>query len=296
VSEEAFDPDVAIARIAARQHNVFTSAQALAAGITAAGITRRCQSGRWERLEPRVYRIAGSAQSWEQRLMRAVLGAGAGAAVSHRAAALLWELDGIEGRPVEVTVPRGRRYRRAIVHESLRVRAGELTERRGIRVTKPIPTLIGLGTVLDEDALECAYESALRRGYTTDHVTLRSLDGRHGTAPLRRVLARRGVGTPATESELETRFLQIVRRARLPAPQRQIRVGRRRLDFAWPSWRLAVELDGMAHHTGRLARQRDNTRQNEVVLLQWAVLRFTWCDVTQRPQQVVADLVRVLAA
>jgi very-short-patch-repair endonuclease len=110
------------------------------------------------------------------------------------------------------------------------------------------------------------------------------------------VLARRGVGTPATESELETRFLQIVRRARLPAPQRQVQVGRRRLDFAWPSWRLAVELDGMAHHTGRLARQRDNTRQNELVLLQWTVLRFTWADVTQRPQQVVADLVRVLAA
>jgi very-short-patch-repair endonuclease len=293
---EASDPDVAITQIAARQHGVFTTAQALAAGITAAGITRRCKSGRWERLEPRVYRLAGSAQTWEQRLMRAVLGAGSGAAVSHRAAALLWELDGIDGRPVELTVPRGRRYRRAIVHESQHVRAGELTEQRGIRVAKPIPTLIDLGAVLDDDALERVYESALRRGFTTDHVTLRSIDGRHGSASLRRVLARRGIGTPAAESELETRFLQVVRRARLPAPQRQLRVGHYRIDFAWPSWRLAVELDGMAHHTGRLARQRDNIRQNDVVLFQWTVLRFTWSDVTQRPRQVVADLVRVLVA
>jgi very-short-patch-repair endonuclease len=110
------------------------------------------------------------------------------------------------------------------------------------------------------------------------------------------VLARRGVGTPATESELETRFLQIVRRAHLPAPQRQLRVGHCRIDFAWPSRQLAVELDGMAHHTGRLARQRDNTRQNNIVLLQWTVLRYTWADITQYPQQVLADLVRVLAA
>jgi very-short-patch-repair endonuclease len=76
----------------------------------------------------------------------------------------------------------------------------------------------------------------------------------------------------------------------------QFRVGRRRLDFAWPQQRLVVELDGMEHHTGRLARQRDNARQNEVVLAHWTVLRFTWADVLLRHEQTLADLVGVVAA
>jgi hypothetical protein len=256
------DPEVVVARIAARQHYAFTTAQALSVGLTYAGITRRCRSGRWERVEPRVYRIAGSRATWEQRLMCSVLGAGDGAAISHRAAALLWELDGIDGRPIELTVPPGRRYRRAMVHESFHLCRADITEQRGIPVTKPIPTLLDLGAVLDDDALECAYESALRRGYTTDDVTLRRLDGRRGSTAVRRVLARRGIGNTPTESDLETRFVQIVRRAGLPVPQRQVAIDRFRVDFAWPAYRLAVELDGMADHAGRAARQRDNSRQN----------------------------------
>src|SRR5207302_8127923 len=44
--------------------------------------------------------------SWQQRLMAAQLWAGEGAAISHRAAAALWELDGFEPGTVELTVSR----------------------------------------------------------------------------------------------------------------------------------------------------------------------------------------------
>lgn len=34
----------------------------------------------------------------------------------------------------------------------------------------------------------------------------------------------------------------------------------------------------------------DRQRQNELVLAGWTVLRFTWHDLTQRPEQVVAEI------
>lgn len=62
-------------------------------------------------------------------------------------------------------------------------------------------------------------------------------------------------------------------------------------DFRLERARLIVEIDGWAwHHTpGRF--QRDRTRQNELVLAGWRVLRFTWTDLTERPDEVV-QLVR----
>lgn len=52
-------------------------------GFHGVGHQSPARSGRWERLEPRVYRIAGSRETWEQRLMCAVLGAGDGQNWAH---------------------------------------------------------------------------------------------------------------------------------------------------------------------------------------------------------------------
>jgi very-short-patch-repair endonuclease len=121
----------------------------------------------------------------------------------------------------------------------------------------------------------------------------------HVPAALRRVLDGRPPGTAATESELETRFVQLLRRAGLPEPVRQYEVydgfalvGR--IDFAYPDRRLAIELDGLGAHADRF--QRDRTRQNGLVLMGWTVLRFTWADVVDRPEYVLAALTSALAA
>ena len=62
------------------------------------------------------------------------------------------------------------------------------------------------------------------------------------------------------------------------------------MDFAYPQRRLAVELDGFESHGQRDAFDRDRARQNQLVLLGWTVLRFTWADVTERPETVAAAL------
>ena len=127
-----------------------------------------------------------------------------------------------------------------------------------------------------------------------------SRPGRPGPAPLRRVLVRRPRGAPPTESELETRFLQVLRAAGVLQPVRQHRVklpdgGSVRLDFAYPDKVLFIETDGYDPHRSRRAFVRDRRRENQVVLLGWKPLRFTWVDVVLRPEEVADEVATALA-
>ena len=56
----------------------------------------------------------------------------------------------------------------------------------------------------------------------------------------------------------------------------------------------AVEVDGWAWHHQAERFQRHRTRQNALVNDGWLVLRFTWHDLTARPDQVLADIRRAL--
>jgi very-short-patch-repair endonuclease len=63
-----------------------------------------------------------------------------------------------------------------------------------------------------------------------------------------------------------------------------------RLDVAFLAQRLAIEVDGFAYHRDRNRFQRDRTRQNALVNLGWTVLRFTWQDITTRPDLLIATV------
>jgi very-short-patch-repair endonuclease len=67
-----------------------------------------------------------------------------------------------------------------------------------------------------------------------------------------------------------------------------------RVDLAYPERRVVIELDGFGPHSGRESFCRDRTRQNQLVLLGWTVLRFTWSDVIERPEATVATLTAAL--
>lgn len=83
-------------------------------------------------------------------------------------------------------------------------------------------------------------------------------------------------------SKLEDTLAFQLRAAGTPEPVRELRFwpGRKfRLDFAWPSHKLAVEVDGGTWTRGRHVRGRgyenDCIKHNEAQLLGWRVLRFT---------------------
>ena len=66
------------------------------------------------------------------------------------------------------------------------------------------------------------------------------------------------------------------------------------LDIAFPHALLAIEIDGWAWHSDPERFQRDRQRQNALVAAGWTVLRFTWADLIERPEQSLATVVRTL--
>jgi hypothetical protein len=104
--------NLAILRFAGRHHGLITTEAGRRSGIDADSLLQRATTGMLERLDRDLFRLAGSPDTWEQRALAACWSQGPEAMLSHRAAALLWDLDGITEAPLEVLLPRGRRRRR----------------------------------------------------------------------------------------------------------------------------------------------------------------------------------------
>jgi len=97
-----------------------------------------------------------------------------------------------------------------------------------------------------------------------------------------------------SESLGELDVLALCRRGGLPQPSRQVerrdRSGRRRyLDIYFDDWNLVVEIDG-AHHMNVGQMWDDHSRQNELELSGYVVLRYPVFVVRQHPERVIAEL------
>ena len=294
--------DVALARRAAAQHGVVHRRQALALGMTARQIDRRLDVGLLVPMHRGVYRLAANATSWNQAALAACMAADVGAVASHRAAALLWGLRGLEQAPIEITVPgrRGGELPGVILHRTDLLDGVDVTRRRGIPVTAPARTLLDLGAVVGVEVLEPALEDAVLRGLAPFPWLRRTLDrsggpGRRGAATLRRLLEARDPATAPTESMLEDLLVRVLRKGGLPEPVRQYRVGDFRVDLAYPEIRVAIEADSRVWHGGRADVQRNSSKRNLLGGSGWRVLHFTWFDATTRPASVVATVAAQMA-
>ena len=81
----------------------------------------------------------------------------------------------------------------------------------------------------------------------------------------------------------------------LPIPQLQYEVvdgnrERRRLDFAWPDFRVAVEYDGIDWHSGAEAMRRDRRRASALMDVGWVVIAIVFEDVRYRTWEFVARI------
>jgi hypothetical protein len=298
-------PARALSALAHQQHGIFTRAQATSLGLTAGQINWRVRAGVWVVVDYGVYRASSTPSSWHQRLLAACL---AGPAVaSHRSAGRLWHLPGCDDSMIEVTAVRHlRRHARDVTwHESRHLDGRDVTIREGVPVTSVDRTIIDLAAVVPESQLLAALDDACRRNLTSCHRVAgraRELHSRRrGQGRLRRVLEHRLDGDPVPESVLETEFDALVRSLGLPEPVRQHEVrllgGRRaRIDFAYPSEQVAVEIDGARHHACVGDWHDTLLRQNELAALGWIVLRFTVRDLRDRSEEVAATVRRALTA
>lgn len=293
------DADRAIRKLAAAQHGVVARRQLLRAGVAAHVIDLRVWKAVLSRLFKGVYR-AGPAPTAREREMAAVLACGDTAVFSHRSAAELWQLlpSRQEGSPVDVSV-RGsvRRPGRGVrVRRSADLSEGDVTVLDGIRVTTPERTLLDLGTAVGARELEQAAAEAERRRLIDLTVLVARLarsPRRPGTRLLRAVLAQDG-GPVFLRSEAEARFLVLVRKAGLTAPEANVRLHGHEVDFLWRAARLVVEIDGAAYHTHPAARERDHLRDGGLVAVGYRVMRVTWHQITKEPEALLVRLGRAL--
>lgn len=238
--------------------------------------------------------------------MGAVLACGRGTVLSHDSAAALWGIggtnignEGARTRPliihVSVAENRSRRLEGVCAHRRRELDGAERAQRQGIPVTTPARTLIDLATLLPPTELEAAVNVADKLGLIDPEQLRRKVDLRRGTdgvKALRRVLDRRTF--VLTDSELERRFLRLVRRAGLPSPKTQQRIKGFRVDFLWSGLRLVVETDGLRYHRTAMQQTKDRARDQALVSAGFTVLRFTHAQVTYEPEHVVGTLTAVL--
>jgi very-short-patch-repair endonuclease len=294
--------DEVIARLAARQHSIFLGTQAVRAGVTRRMLRVRVARGQLTLVGPDTYLVAGAPMTWEAKVQSLLIAAGDDALVSHRAAAALWGIEGFTKGTPEITVPRGKRLRRADarVHESTDLGLAGVRRRGGLRVTDPARTMLDLARRTGDRALHRAIESARRQGLTSWSELIATLakharSGRPGITRLRRVIAANAHREEITDSDFELLVIVLLVDAGLREPllhHRILDVGGRfvaEVDLAYPEVKLAIELDGKDHLRGDVF-ESDRPRQNRLVLEGWTVLRFTWQAFVNDPEGLVAEV------
>jgi very-short-patch-repair endonuclease len=230
--------------------------------------------------------------------MGAVLGCGPGAVLSHRSAAALWGLRPSSRPLIDVTTSRRLRRRPSGIdtHIAVSLQPRDTSRRRGIPCTTAARTLLDLAGVIDRGGLErtCDQAEALRVLDCRDlGDVLARAGGRRGVRTLRAVLAEREPGR-ATRSELEAKFLALCSDGGLPRPRTNSRVALEghsiEVDFLWPQQRLVAEVDGYRFHATRSGFEHDRSRDRRLLIAGYRVVRFTWRQLSEDPDDVIATI------
>ena len=277
-----------------RQDGVLTLAQARDAGLSLDAVQRRVQSGHWRRCARGVYFVDDRPFTDAARIRATVWSFGTDAAASGLTAAWWHGLTKFAPDTAEVTVPRnshgrsrGCRLRRRDLAPS------DIVVYRRMRVTALALTVLeaavrpGGGVKLMDSALQRNVELCdLWRAHVRNK-------GRYGSPSARRLLQAASDGA---RSEAERLLVKLLRAAGITGWRTNYPVGRYKVDVAFPSSKVAIETDGWAFHSDQAAFQGDRERQNNIALLGWQVLRFTWLDLVEYPQRVIAVIRSAISA
>lgn len=270
-------------------------------GVPESTINRWVRDGVLTRVHPGCYRLPGLPWDFTAKTRASTMIAGPACGAGFRTAAALWNLDGARATIIELIGPR-----RAIKphdfyyrHRSVDLLPGEVTSIDGVAVTSVARTLLDVGRFVDDERLGRMVDDAHRRDLVThDELAARFLEisrrGRPGAARLRRVLAVRTdqIGPQATT--FERMFERLVETASLPKPVRQFHIhvdGRNYyVDHAWPEFGVGSECDSMLVHSTPEQLAADLERQNRILGTGLVLKRFTYRDVRDRPNYVIAQL------
>jgi very-short-patch-repair endonuclease len=254
--------------LARRQDGVVSRAQLVRAGLTPSAIKHLLATRRLVAIHRGVYAVGHAALSDRGRILAAPLRRGPQGGRQPPDRAYLDELIPTLPAVIDVTTTANARRSRPTltIHEA--TPPIPTRRRHGIPVTAPLRTLADLGF-----PHELVSEALAKRLITPDELPQ---------------------GIDPTRSKLEKRFLALIRRAGLPEPKVNHRIGPYLADFAWPEQKVVVETDGYATHGHRAAFESDRARDAALQAAGYAVLRFTHRQIARQPLTVIARLAAVL--
>ncbi|MCF6386989.1 DUF559 domain-containing protein [Mycobacterium sp. MBM] len=278
-----------------RNHDgVITRAQARRAGLRQDALDYRVRTGQWIRCAPGVF-FADDREFTDRARIRAGVWAYGDDAVASGLTAAWWhQLTQYPPDVVEVTVPKRRRpsCRPGTKLRRRDLDPADVVKRRDLCVTALPLTVVeaavrrGGGAKLMDSALQRHVElPALWKAHLNNK-------GRHGAPAARRLLRAAEDGTRSVAERLLGKLL---RQAGITGWKANYRVAGYHGDYVFVDARLILEVDGWAFHSDADAFNNDRVRQNALILGGWKVLRFTWLDLTEYPERVIAQIQHALA-
>lgn len=165
----------------------------------------------------------------------------------------------------------------------------------GRPVTSPAWTAVEVARGLRRPRALATLDAALRSGTCTRTDMWRAAieqAGRRGIVAVRELLP---LADSRAESPMESAARLAMIDGGLPMPELQYEIidgngELRRLDFAWPEQRVAVEYDGLDAHTGDDAMRRDRRRTAALMDVGWIVIAIVFEDVRYRAREFVARI------
>jgi very-short-patch-repair endonuclease len=289
--------EAAAARIARAQHGVITTAQLESAGFGRSAIARRVR-GEWlVRIYEGVYRIGVVAGPFAGE-MAALLACGPLSVIGHRSAVIVMGLRWRYCGPVEVVLPHEVQLGRAGVRcrRVTALAADEVAVRHGLRVTTPARTLVDLAATTSRGDLERLAEEILFQRLASTAEIIDAIGRGAGRPGVRKLRAIADLLDEAsfTRSEAERRLKTLLRGAGLPMPRMNVKRAGWEVDAVWDRQRLVVEVDGYRSHGIRPQFERDRTKDAQMMLAGYRVLRFTWRQITREPTVVIATIAAAL--
>jgi hypothetical protein len=290
--------DQRLHRLAARQLGLFTRADAARCGFSEYQVRRRIHVGEWQRVYGKV--LAHRARTVTPMVLAAAAHLAVPGSVVAGPSAALWYGLPVGAAPVRWlwTGPGGRGSVADVRILRDPLAKADIRRADGIPITGPGRTIFDCLRILPEDTALNVLDRALQQGWTTrGELATRAEEhaARHGTARAIRLLATAG----GYRSAAERMAGALLRSAGITGWGTNVEIydhagligyG----DIVFRSARLVIEIDGWAFHSDRDSFQRDRTRQNRLVAAGWTVLRFTWNDLKQRPDDFVAAVRRMI--
>ncbi|MDT4936480.1 MAG: hypothetical protein QOG80_151 [Pseudonocardiales bacterium] len=247
-----------------------------------------------------VYLVGGAPRTYRSRLWAALLATRG--ALGYATAGELWGVIEERSTTIHVVVPHDRHVTapHGVRLHRWRPEDVPIVKQDGLALTARSWTVLTLIGSLPDHRSQTLADRAVQQGWITAAAVderLRRFPGRHGNTRLRRIATVLGDGAAA---ESERRLHRILRSAGIGGwrPNYAVWIDGDLVavvDVALLELKIAIEVDGMAHHIDPDRFQRDRTRQNRLIALGWTVLRFTWTDLTERPGYVIATIRRLAA-